>query len=125
MKPTSLLLALCLTLWFSSCKKETEPAPVIDQRDQHIGMYVCKVIVQNYTTKKILSTYLDTLELSKVGQNQIQIKDTKQPQLPDLEVLSPQAYYGLFTVLSFERDTLSITNGPDSLHYVYKGFKLK
>ena len=41
--------------------KSKDKDPVVDQRDSHVGTYVCNVKVENYTTNSLLRSYGDTL----------------------------------------------------------------
>ena len=119
-----LLAGLAINL-MASCNTKTEVKPVVDQRDQHVGVYACEVRIENFNTKQLFSTYLDTLELSKQGERELVVKSMKTTPIPLLQVLPPNAYYGEFTVLTIRRDTLSLASGPDARFYEYVGHKLR
>ncbi len=121
----ALTIACLATALMASCDTQTKVDPAPDQRNQHVGLYACEVKIENYATKQILSSYLDTLELSKQGQKELVVKSLRKTPIPVLQVNPPYAYYGLLTNLRVLRDTLSLTSGPDAKFYVYTGYKLK
>ena len=126
MKIRLILTATCLfTTCLVGCTARETVDPVVDQRDQHVGTYACEVVIENFVTKQVYSTFLDTLVLSKQGANELLVESQKKTSLPVLQVLPPYAYYGQFTSLNIQRDVLNLTSGPDARFYVYKGYKIK
>jgi hypothetical protein len=133
---TLLVLAGFVMMLHSSCKQPNVVAdPVIDPRDQRIGIYVCEVKLENYTTQQVSSTYVDTLEITKQGDVQLLVKSKKGAQLPVLKSMDSigHLYAGLGTVLSFREGQsiqtdggeLIMSSGPDSKFYEYKGNKIR
>lgn len=116
--------AYLILLFIAGCKSD-DKEPVVDQRDSNIGTYVCNVKVEDYKTSTILRSYVDTLVIIKSGIKEIQLTSTKKTQLPTLQVLQANGYYGLLTVLRFEKGELIMTSGPDSAFYEYSGYKIK
>ncbi|CAN5874170.1 hypothetical protein BH24BAC1_BH24BAC1_23690 [soil metagenome] len=126
MKERKALLVIGLTLLFvSGCEKEAAiPEPEPDQRDFHVGLYVCEVKKENRQTKTLLASYVDTIELVKQGPDRMLVERTKNIQLPELKVWGPNAYIALYTMASFDLGQLQITYGHDSAFYEYRGYKL-
>jgi hypothetical protein len=116
------LPALMLGL-MDSCKTN-EKDPLVDQRDNHVGTYVCDVTVQLYQTSTVLRSFVDTLVITKSGMNEIKLVSNEK-QLPDLKFVQPNGYYGLHTIVRIDQDKLFLTNGPDTAFYEYKGRKIK
>lgn len=133
---TPFILAGFVMMLNSSCKQTNVVAdPVIDLRDQRIGVYVCEVKLENYTTQQVFSSYVDTLEITKQGDMQLLIKSKKGAQLPVLKSMDSigRLYVGLATVLTFHEGQsiqthggeLIMNSGPDSKFYEYKGNKIR
>ncbi|QJW89671.1 hypothetical protein HNV11_09895 [Spirosoma taeanense] len=133
---TLLILAGFVMMLNSSCKQTNVVAdPVIDPRDQRIGVYVCEVKLKNYTTQQVFSFYIDTLEITKQGDVQLLVKSKKGVQLPVLKSMDSigHGYVGLATVLTFHEGQsiqtnggeLIMSSGPDSKFYEYKGNKIR
>ncbi|GAB3548784.1 hypothetical protein [Spirosoma fluminis] len=115
-----------LVLINTACQPTNPIAPVVDRRDQQVGLYACEVTIRNFQTEEVFSTYLDTLEVGKQGESQLFIKSYKNTQFPALKSLDGRdiSYTGLFTNLNFNQGQLQLTTGPDSAFYSYKGRKL-
>ena len=122
---TRLIMAFLAVVSVSSCKSKTDVAvEPTDKRDQQIGRYACEVKVENFATKALLGSYLDTIEVTKQGQRDLVVKGNKEGQLPVLQGLDSFGYVGLATNLSFNQGQLLLTSGPDAKFYEYKGYKI-
>lgn len=123
MKNAIYLLSGLTVIAVQSCRHK-EKDSVLDQRDKHIGKYACEVTVRNFRTDQVFRSYLDTLVLAKSGTKEMRISSQKV-QLPLLQVLQANAYYGFLTALRFENGGLILTSGPDSTFYEYSGRKIE
>ncbi len=118
-----------------SCQQQADVAPVVDPRDARIGSYACNVKVENFQTKELLSSYPDTVDVSKQGDTGLLITSRKKAPLPGFKSMDATArlYVGIATVLVFNQGQTAITDGgelvmtsgPDARFYEYKGNKLK
>lgn len=98
------LFPIFLTLFVISGCKSNDLVVLSYQRDSLIGTYVSDVRLENYTTSTLLTSYVDTLVISKFGIKEVQFTSYKKNQLPVLQILQANAYYGLLTVLRFEKE---------------------
>ena len=130
------VLAVFVMMINSSCKQTDVVAdPVVDLRDQRIGVYVCEVKITNYTTQQVFPSYVDTLEITKQGDTELLVKSGKSVQIPALKSLDSvgRLYAGSATVLAFREGQsiqtdggeLIMSSGPDSKFYEYKGNKIR
>jgi hypothetical protein len=123
---------LFLFLVFSACQQEVSPQPETDIRDLYVGRYACQVVKKNFQTNVILQSYKDTIEVVKLGENQLSIHNTKNVQLPEVNLMGAgrvhPMYVSFFTIVVFDKDTLNnnlidISHGHDSAFYQIKGIR--
>jgi hypothetical protein len=118
-----------------SCQTKSDVTPAVDPRDARVGLYVCNVKVGNFQTKENFSSYVDTLDVSKLEDTGLLITSRKKAPLPSLNSMDAigRQYGGLATVLVFNQGQTAITDGGelvtssglDTRFYEYKGNKLK
>ncbi len=118
-----------------SCQTKSDDVSAADPRDARVGFYACDVKISNFVTKEVLSTYSDTVDVSKQGEAGLLVISRKNAPLPVLKSMDNigRQYVGTFTGLVFNQGQTAITDGgelvmfsgPDAKFYEYKGNKLK
>lgn len=108
-----------------SCQnQENEDEPVADLRDTYVGTYRCEVEKKIFTTDQVLSQYVDTIMVTKLGEDQLVVNQLQE--LPTLEVklLIPGHFQFTTpgTIVTFPSNgRIELVHGPDTAFYEIVG----